>query len=148
MATRAIDHSDIVQSTPSEEPSLEALSSALLKTSLKPQLVGPDDRPIELPESLYAVLRDAIEILLRGQAVAISSIERRLSTTEAADLLGVSRQYLTRLINEKQLACEFTGRHRRVRLKDLLDFRDARDAERRRVLAEMTADAAAAGEYD
>ncbi len=148
MTARAIDHSDIVQSTPGEVSSLEALSTAFFQTTLKPQLVGPDDHPLEVPESLYAVLRDAVGILLKGQAVAISSVERRLSTTEAGDLLGVSRQYLTRLIDEGKLQCEFTGRHRRIRLKDLLEYRDARDAERRQVLAEMTADAAAAGEYD
>lgn len=148
MAPRAIDQSDIVQSTPSEESSLEALSAAFSQTTLKPQLVGPDDRPLDLPESLYVVLRDAVGILLRGQAVAISSVERRLSTTEAGDLLGVSRQYLTRLIDDGQLKCEFTGRHRRIRLMDLLEFRDRRDAERRAILDEITADAAAAGEYD
>lgn len=47
-----------------------------------------------------------------------------------------------------KLACEFTGRHRRIRLRDLLDFRDHRDAIRIEALNAMTAEAAAAGEYD
>ncbi|HZZ66334.1 MAG TPA: helix-turn-helix domain-containing protein [Candidatus Baltobacteraceae bacterium] len=148
MPARSIDHADIVESSPNEERSLEALSVAFTHGVLKPQLVGPDDRPLDLPTSLYAVLRDAVGILLRGQAVMISSLDRRLSTTEAGDLLGVSRQYLTRLIDDGQLACEFTGRHRRVRLRDLLDFRDRRDAARMEALNAMTAGAAAAGEYD
>jgi len=148
MATRSIEHTDIVESSPNEERSLEALSAAFTQGALKPQLVGPEDRPLELPASLYAVLREAVGILLSGHAVMISSLDRRLSTTEAGDLLGVSRQYLTRLIGEGKLACEFTGRHRRIRLRDLLDFRDQRDATRMEALNAMTAEAAAAGEYD
>jgi len=150
MATRtAIDQADIVQGDPQDETILRALGQALMaRPELKPQLVGPDDAPLDLPMSLYTVLRDAVDILLTGQAVAISSVERRLSTTEAGDLLGVSRQYLTRLIDEGQLACEFTGRHRRIRLKDLLEYKRARDDQRMAVLNELTAEAAAAGEYD
>jgi len=148
MGTKSIDHSDIVESLPNEEQSLEALSIAFTQGALKPQLIGPDDRTLELPTSLYAVLREAVGILLSGQAVMISSLDRRLSTTEAGDLLGVSRQYLTRLIDEGKLACEFTGRHRRIRLRDLLDFRDRRDAARMEALNTMTEEAAAAGEYD
>ena len=144
-----IDQSDIIQSVPEESQVLQALDSAFTASpELKPQLIGPDQAPLDVPPSLYAVLREAVQILLSGQAVAISSVERRVSTTEAGDLLGVSRQYLTRLIDRGELPCDFTGRHRRIMLKDILEFKSRRDAERMAVLNSLTAEAAAQGEYD
>lgn len=111
-------------------------------------LLAPGQEPIELPESLYHVLRDAAEILKAGDAVMLAPLHKQLTTTEAADLLGVSRQYLTRLIDRNEIACERVNRHRRLRLGDVLKYRDDRQAHRRRAVAALTADSAALGAYD
>ncbi len=141
---------DVIQSLPADHEKLHALQEALAKVPAGRTfcLAGPDEQPIELPESLYRALRDAIRILLQGSAVAISPLQRRLSTTEAGDLLGVSRQYLTRLIDRGDLTCERTGRHRRILLSDVLEFKRKRDSARRAALDELTADAAELGAYD
>jgi excisionase family DNA binding protein len=141
---------DVIQSAPSERGRLRALQDALSKVPAGTTfcLAGPDEQPLELPESLYRTLRDAVKILLQGSAVAISPLQRLLSTTEAGDLLGVSRQYLTRIIDRGDLPCERTGRHRRILLSDLLEYKRERDAARRAALDELTAQAAEMGAYD
>lgn len=141
---------DVIQSAPAEKAQLHALQDALSKVPAGKTfcLCGPDDHPIELPESLYRTLRDAVKILLQGSAVAISPLQRRLSTTEAGDLLGVSRQYLTRLIDRGDLPCELIGRHRRILLSDVLEYKRKRNAARRAALEELTAEAAEMGAYD
>lgn len=140
---------DVIVPLAADREALQQLAAALAPPATTTSfLQGPDEAPLSLPPSLYSALRDAVRILLRGDAVAISPLHRQLSTTEAGDLLGVSRQYLTRLIDRGEIPCDRTGRHRRLRLSDVLAFQRKRTAERRRVLDELTAEATAAGAYD
>ncbi len=150
MSTRAAGLSEVIESSPAEKDRLETLARSLkhVPSSTVHQLLGPDERAIELPPSLYEVLRVAVQSLLEGGAVTIAPLHRLLTTTEAGDVLGVSRQYLTRLLDNGQIPCSFTGRHRRIKLGDLLTYKRERDDARRRGLDEMTAMAAAAGAYD
>lgn len=101
-------------------------------------LVGPGQERVELPEAIYRVLRDAVAILSQGDAIVIGSVHQLLTTTHAANLLGVSRQYLIRLIENKDLQCEMVGRHRRLRLGDVLAYREKRALHRRQALDELT----------
>jgi excisionase family DNA binding protein len=100
--------------------------------------IGSDQQQLELPEAVCRTLRDAVEILRRGDAIAIGAVRHQLTTTEAADLLGVSRQYLIRLIERGDLHHELVGRHRRLRLGDVLAYKSWRAIERRNALSELT----------
>ncbi len=141
---------EVIQPSQADHADLKKLAESLFASPRATSgfLQGPDDAPLPLPPSLYTALRDAVMILLEGDAVAISPLHRRLSTTEAGDLLGVSRQYLTRLIDRGEIACDRTGRHRRLKLRDVLDFQRKRDSARQKMLDELSAEAAAMGAYD
>jgi excisionase family DNA binding protein len=71
-----------------------------------------------------------------------------LTTSQAAELLGVSRQYLVRLLDGEAIPLYRAGSHRRVRVDDMLAFRAERDAKRREVLREMVREAEDAGLYN
>jgi excisionase family DNA binding protein len=141
---------DVIQPLAADHDALEALEAKLARVPANTTfcLSAPDTEPMELPESLYRALRDAAQILRQGSAVVISPLQRRLSTTEAGDLLGVSRQYLTRLIDKGEIPCDRTGRHRRLMLSDVLNYKRRRDEARRAFLDDFTAEAAEAGFYD
>ncbi len=141
---------DVIQPVFADKDALDALEAALSRVPANTVfcLSGPDTEPLELPESLYRALRDAAHILRQGVAVVISPLQRRLSTTEAGDLLGVSRQYLTRLIDKGEIPCDRTGRHRRLKLTDILDYKRRRDEARGAFLDDLTAESAEAGYYD
>jgi excisionase family DNA binding protein len=81
---------------------------------------------IEVPEALHRVLVQAVAALKAGKAVTISPTMPKLTTQQAADLLGVSRPTVVRLMDEGELPSERIGNRRKVLLKDLLDYRDAR----------------------
>jgi excisionase family DNA binding protein len=66
---------------------------------------------------------------------------RFLTTQEAADLLNVSRPTLVRLLTDGEIAYTMRGRHRRVLLRDILDYSERSRTERRSALDQMAADA-------
>jgi excisionase family DNA binding protein len=70
-----------------------------------------------------------------------------LSTSEAAQLLGVSRPTLVRLLESGEIPFDKPSRHRRIRLADLLAFQQRSRRRRASLLDQMVADAEEAGVY-
>lgn len=103
---------------------------------------------MDLPEAVYAVLVDVVQAMQGGRAITVAPTSTRLTTQEAADLLGVSRPTLVKLLESGRIPYERPGRHRRVRLADLLVYRDAASTERVTALDELTRQAASTGGYD
>ncbi|RZQ60680.1 helix-turn-helix domain-containing protein [Amycolatopsis suaedae] len=87
-----------------------------------------EDR-VELPGEVYHALRQVVEAMREGLAVSVSPHTRSLSTQQAAELLGVSRPTVVRLLDDQEIPYERVGTHRRILLQDLLDYRRRRRAE-------------------
>jgi excisionase family DNA binding protein len=81
---------------------------------------------VELPTSALRLLMDILAELANGNAVKIVPVHAELTTQEAADLLNVSRPHLVKLLEDGALPFHKTGRHRRVRFADLMQFKAAR----------------------
>lgn len=122
-----------------ERKGLERLSALLKERGAKRvrvRLANGDE--LELPQSAIAVLRAAADALAHGDAMSLVRIERELTSQQTAELLNVSRQYVTRLADGGELPAATTeGGHRRFRLVDVLSYRQRRDAGRRRALGEL-----------
>ncbi len=71
-----------------------------------------------------------------------------LTTQEAADLLNISRPTLVRLLADGEIGYTMRGRHRRVMLRDVLDYRERTRRERRHVLDRLAAEAEDDGLYE
>ena len=102
------------------------------------QLVGPEGEAIPVPEAVFHVLERVVEVLAHGDAITVVPVGKELTTQQAADLLNVSRQYLVRLLDEGRIPYTKTGKHRRLRVEDVLEFKNVRDAERQAALRELT----------
>lgn len=85
-----------------------------------------------------------------GKAITVAPIDQMLTTQEAANFLGISRPTLVKLLEGGQIPHELTsgGRHRRVRLQDVVAYQDAMRIRRRRALEDLTAEASEAGLYE
>jgi excisionase family DNA binding protein len=138
-------------SVPAEQRGQVAeLSKALARMVLsqktqaaKCRLVGPKGESIPLPETVFYVLERVAEVMARGDSITVVPVGREVTTQQAANLLNVSRQYLVRLLEEKRIPFSKTGKHRRLRIEDVLTFKEKRDRDRRaglRELSQMTED--------
>lgn len=100
-------------------------------------LLGPEGTTWTLPEEVYRVLRDVMEAMAQGLAITVVPQHTMLTTQEAADLLGISRPTLVRLLEDRHIPYSKRGRHRRVNLSDVLRYRESARVERRARLADM-----------
>ena len=111
-------------------------------------LVGPSGESISIPESVFYVLERVVEVMARGDSITIVPVGKEMTTQQAADMLNVSRQYLVRLLDEGRLPFTKTGKHRRLRIEDVLAFKEQRDRERKAGLDELTRMSEEFGGYD
>jgi excisionase family DNA binding protein len=112
------------------------------------RLIGPDGTTIPLPAEVYIALCDVIRAMSRGNAVTIGVVESSITTQKAADLLCVSRPTLIKLLDAGEIPFTRPGRHRRIRLHDLLAYRDRRRESRLEGLASIVAVSEEMGLYD
>jgi len=102
--------------------SLAELDEALVecRSHLKVNLLGPDGEALEVPTEVLRVLQRVVSAMADGQAVTVAPVDQLLSTQQAADLLGISRQSLNEILEASDLEFEQTDRHRWVKLVDVL----------------------------
>lgn len=113
------------------------------------RLVSADgSSTVPLPDGLHDILVKALEALASGYAVTIAPQHTTLTTQQAADMLGVSRPTLTRLLDEGKIPHERPNSHRRIRLADVLEYQKQRRRERRELLQHMTTESIELGLYD
>lgn len=63
---------------------------------------------------------------------------KSLTTSEAADILMVSRPYLVKLLEQGEIAFDKVGTHRRIRPSDLNDYMKKNDKKRRQAMDELS----------
>jgi excisionase family DNA binding protein len=86
--------------------------------------------------------------MAEGHSVTLLPLDAELSTQQAADLLGVSRPYFVKLLEEGRIPFRKVGAQRRVRLEALRHYIANYQQEASAALEEMTADAQRAGLYE
>ena len=103
---------------------------------------------IDLPPAVAEALLQVVDAMRRGLAVTVAPQDQRLTTQEAADMLGISRPTLVRMLEAGEIPFEKVRRHRRLFLTDVLEFRERQRRAANEALSDMVADAQAMGAYD
>ena len=126
----------------------EFLESLATASSVRPALVGPHNEEIPLPREAFDVLLQVYEAMRRGLAIHVAPLNAQLTTQEAADYLGISRPTLVKLLESGAITFTKPGRHRYVRLDDLIAYAESVRARRAASLDALARDAHDAGLYD
>jgi excisionase family DNA binding protein len=121
----------------------------LMRRDGKASLVGKGGEPaLELPDAVYSLLLQILQDMQEGKAISIVPFMQDLTTQEAANFLGVSRPFFVKLLENGKLHYHMTGTHRRVYLKDLMDYRQRRDQDRIEAIDRIAQVEEDAGLYD
>ena len=95
--------------------------------------------PVDIPTAAVRLLKEILDHMAHGNGVALTPLHAELTTRQAADLLQVSRTHLVQLLDEGRIPCRKVGAHRRVRARDILDYRRETESRRRKALDELAA---------
>ena len=94
---------------------------------------------LTVPEPIYQLLCDIVPLLKLGHSVQLINTEQVVTTQVAADILGMSRPHLIKLLNEGVLAFTRVGEQRRLKLAEVLEYQDRRQRESEERLRELLA---------
>ena len=151
-----VSHTAFMQSTALKLPTpevTEEAKAALRAFSALPRRrvpsrtvqVRPDGegRPISatVPREAFELFLEILGQMANGNAVTIVPVHAELTTQQAADLLNVSRPFLVGLLDEAKIPSRKVGSHRRVKAADLVAYQQRDEAERKKTLDELTAEA-------
>ena len=116
--------------SPKERAQLPSLLD-FARRAQHPSLKAKDGTEIALPQALFDLLVKVVEDIRHGKAIVLMPEQGTFTTQAAANMLGMSRQYFVTLLEKGQIPFHRVGSHRRVYFKDLHEYSQKRDAERR-----------------
>jgi excisionase family DNA binding protein len=118
-----------------------ALTSSVAPIRIVIKEADGQENELEIPLAALTLLQRILAEMAAGNAVTLYPVHAELSTQEAADLLGVSRPFLTALLDREEIPCRKVGTHRRILFEDLMNYKKVIDDKRTRVLDELAAQA-------
>lgn len=144
---------EVVTPTEAESAQAQQLSRALSphvgEESVRIQLkTGKATEELVLPPSAVRALVGILDEMGRGNSVSVSPVQAELSPSQAAELLNVSRPYVTKLLDQGEIPFRMVGTHHRIRLQDLLEYKRQTLAEQYAAADELTALSQELGLYD
>lgn len=129
-------------------PEERAKFERALTSDVRPVLLSPSGDVLELPKALNDLFVSVIQAMREKRVVFLMHEDEAFTTQAAANFLGVSRQYLVRLLEAGKIPFHRVGTHRRVFFKDLVEFQRERSRMRKAGLDAMTEELVHVGLYD
>lgn len=93
---------------------------------------------LSIPKRAFTLLKVILENMSEGKTLTIASEDEELSTQQAAEILNISRPYLVKLLEDEKISFRKVGTHRRVKLKDLLEYEKTLRNKRRQTLDRLS----------
>lgn len=79
---------------------------------------------ITIPKKALTLLSAIIQNMAEGKTISIVPSNSEISTQQAADMLNVSRPHLVKLLETQKIPFKKVGSHRRVLLKDIMNYEE------------------------
>ena len=135
---------------PSESDAREAVLSSrqLASVGVSPRVslslnveVNGKREVVPLPNSMVRLLTDILTNIAQGSAITLFPTHAELTTQQAADLLNVSRPTVIQLVQAGKLPHHMAGTHRRIKFRDLMEFKRDQAIVSRQALDELAQEA-------
>jgi excisionase family DNA binding protein len=109
---------------------------------------GSDVARLEVPPATLRLLSEILALMARQQTFVLYPESSELTTKQAAEVLGVSRPFLIRVLEAGEMPFRKVGRHRRVLMKDVLTYKQTMQVKSRAALDELVKLSEEVGGYD
>jgi excisionase family DNA binding protein len=141
---------------PSKEEQRVALQSYAVLAEALEQVQDPNPEieieetqdKIKVPLKALKLLAQILRATSEGKPISVVPIATEMTTQAAADMLGCSRPHLVKLLEEGTIPYTKVGRHRRVQLEAVMNYKKQQKAAQRQLLREMMQDDEETGLYD
>ncbi|SEE93779.1 helix-turn-helix domain-containing protein [Jiangella alba] len=98
---------------------------------------GGDDVQVSLSRETAELLARVVDARARGQQVLVTRGHAEVTPSEAAELLGMSRPQVRKLMDQGVLDFRKVGAHHRIRVSSIRAFLDAERPRRQAALEDL-----------
>lgn len=111
------------------------------KESIRVRIESEDEpgESISIPVTAFRLLNSILTEMAKGNAVTLIPVHAELTTQQAAQILNVSRPFLIEQLERGFIPFRKVGTHRRVKFKDLMEYKQRIDDNRLNALEELSA---------
>lgn len=91
----------------------------------------------EIPSALTEVFAKLLTEVALGNPVTVIGLDKKLTTQQAADHLGISRPTLIKFLDQYSIPLETIGKHRRIKFTDVEKLRELIKSNRSKALQDL-----------
>lgn len=130
--------------------SYDALASTLEQIhSDYPEIeINETKERIKIPLNALKLLAKILKETSQGKPISIVPIATEITTQAAAELLGCSRPFLVKLLEEGKINFTKIGKHRRIKYQDVIEYKKQLKDKQRKLLIEIMKADEQSGLYD
>ena len=103
---------------------------------------------IALSETEFQTIQELLNLQRKGKSVTIVSHDKYMTTQEAADFLNMSRPYLIKILENKEIPYIKVGNRRKILTEDIMRYQQQRDKNRRQIMKNFSQGLKEDGLYD
>ena len=125
-----------------QKVALNSIKSLKRKTRSKASTINIeiDDggETITIPLKAFNLLKEVLKNMAEGNSIALFPTNSEISTQDAANMLSISRPHLVKLLETGEIPFIKVGSHRRVQMKDVVEYENKLNNQSRRKLDQLT----------
>ena len=90
-----------------------------------------------LPLKALNLLGEILKVMSQGKPISVVPVATEITTQSAADIIGCSRPYLVKLLEEGKINFTKIGKHRRIMYEDVVKYKSKMKQEQKNHLIEI-----------
>lgn len=99
---------------------------------------GENGDAVQIAPAVGELIIELLGHVSAGNMVTLVPISAMLTTQQAADILNVSRPHLTKLLKQGDIRFEHVGKHRRVPLPALMEYREEKSRKQEAAMQKLS----------
>jgi excisionase family DNA binding protein len=125
------------------QESYSSLRSTMVRVKTDPAEIEIEEtgEKIKIPLRALSLLGEILKAMSEGKPISIVPLATEVTTQSAAEMLGCSRPYLVKLLEEGKIPFTKVGKHRRIKFEDVIKYKNQmKEAQKKHLIELMNSD--------